>query len=60
MRKLTIEVKRERVRAGRAGGFARANRMTKKQRHASALKASRVAAAKRTAAAKARSTKARS
>jgi hypothetical protein len=49
MKKLTIEKKRERRRSGRTGGFARAAAMTKKERHASALKASYAAAKARTA-----------
>jgi hypothetical protein len=44
MKKLTLKVKRDRVRAGRAGGKARAAAMTKKEKRASALKASKAAA----------------
>ena len=61
MRKhITIAMKRENVRTGREGGFARARSLTKKRRREIAIAASKVAAAKRTAAAEARSTKGRS
>jgi hypothetical protein len=54
MKKLSLKFKWTRARAGRLGGFARAAAMTKKERRASALKASRAAAKARTRAAKAR------
>jgi hypothetical protein len=50
--KLTRELKQERRRAGRKGGFARAATMTKLQRVASATRASKAAAKARTAKAK--------
>jgi hypothetical protein len=55
-----FELSKKRSRAGRLGGAARAAAMTKKERRASALKASRAAAKKRTAATKSRSVKGRS
>jgi hypothetical protein len=45
----TLEMKRQRASAGRAGGKARAAVLTKKERRAIAIKASRAAAAKRSA-----------
>jgi hypothetical protein len=55
MQKITLEFKRTRARTGAMGGFARAAAMTKKERRASALKASKAAAKARTAKARRRS-----
>ena len=60
MKKLTIAMKRENVRTGREGGYARARSLTKARRLEIATFASRAAAKKRTAAAKSRSVKGRS
>jgi hypothetical protein len=59
-KRITIAMKRENVRTGRLGGYARARSLTKKRRREIAIAASKVAAAKRTAAAEARSVKGRS
>lgn len=59
-KRITIAMKRENVRTGREGGYARARSLTKKRRREIAIAASKVAAAKRTAAAEARSAKGRS